>query len=43
LKKAEDGDELNRLEAYFDRIDAKTSAMVVNHWKTRPPVFDDDL
>lgn len=42
LEKTDDDDEVTRLEAYFDRIDAKTSAMVVNHWKTRPPVSDDD-
>jgi len=31
-------DEMERLAAYFDRIDSKTAAMVVNHWKTRPPI-----
>lgn len=37
LDLAEDPEEADRLGAYFDRIDAKTAAMVVNHWKTRPP------
>ncbi|NMM44148.1 DUF2336 domain-containing protein [Rhodospirillaceae bacterium KN72] len=30
--------EVDRATSYFDRIDAKTAAMVVNHWKTRPPI-----
>lgn len=31
-----DGD-TDRLLSYFDRIDPRTAAMVVNHWKSRPP------
>lgn len=41
LERVGSADETERLEAYFDRIDAKTAAMVVNHWKTRAPVTDD--
>jgi uncharacterized protein (DUF2336 family) len=31
-----DGD-VDRLLSYFDRIEPRTAAMVVNHWKSRPP------
>lgn len=33
-------EDIERLTAYFERIDTKTAAMVVSHWKTRPPRAD---
>ncbi|MDF1750915.1 MAG: DUF2336 domain-containing protein [Alphaproteobacteria bacterium] len=41
LKRGTDSEEIDRLIAYFDRIDGKTATMVVNHWKTRAPDFHD--
>jgi uncharacterized protein (DUF2336 family) len=41
LGRGQETDALDRLMAYFDRIDTKTAAMVVNHWKTRAPDFRD--
>lgn len=37
LGKVGPGLELDRLLDYFERIDGSTAAMVVNHWKNRPP------
>lgn len=37
LGKVGPGMELDRMLDYFERIDGKTAAMVVNHWKNRPP------
>ncbi|MDW3207745.1 MAG: DUF2336 domain-containing protein [Alphaproteobacteria bacterium] len=37
MKRISEDEDIERLSAYFERIDMKTAAMVVSHWKTRPP------